>query len=515
MNNKKIDEILLFPLLFSRLNWPSLLVQERAANSIATLLVDKRYTSIMTDLLLDWIKSQKLESIVVKAILILLRAQILDPSFQGPSMTELLQVFYKPSLLSWLLFSAYDTHNNIPLDASVDHSGKAPENFIPDPFFEKYITRFIPPIYDWWADKIEKKEKFQFHRQWAFEWNTIVNLMGITPTIHPLDNFWGINQLDSHYLAIDTEMGEVYRSAYLRTLAYAFQNGQLSGENALFFAVQTCPIDLELWKLLPQKRPLWWPQEVVIVHQTESAIGKIWNQVENLWIKNQPSEGDDGEEWIIGEATGFIQHDKSIYELEIYGAFQRCDGPKKPELEEIISFISGAENRNGRSNLISIDFQSPLFFKGEIEFRPKDMLIERFDDWTILPACGYARPTTVPRWQSWRMYRKIWLPVFGSENQYFSFSVEKNSVEIRNQNQIISKWNDWTDGINEKVIDGVPIRTGQYCMLSKSNVREFCQDTNSSFCWLCKLNVYSKDKSYNYKSMNDYRAFGTSLIIKV
>ena len=134
---------------------------------------------------------------------------------------------------------------------------------------------------------------------------------------------------------------------------------------------------------------------------------------------------------------------------------------------------------------------------------------------TLLPVSGRAHTITTPRWQAWRMYRNIWLPAPCLGDPQVSFSAEKNSLIIRDHNRIIGKWNDWTDGLSEKYFDKVPPRTGQYLLMSKDIIEEFAHRTNSTFCWLCRLNIYYKENSYgDYKLMTDHRSFGQSKLIK-
>jgi hypothetical protein len=107
------------------------------------------------------------------------------------------------------------------------------------------------------------------------------------------------------------------------------------------------------------------------------------------------------------------------------------------------------------------------------------------------------------------MYRQLWLPAPCLGNQRLTFSVESESLVIKDTNRIIGKWNDWTDGLSEMVIHDVPIRSGQYLLLSKEKIREFSQLTNSNFCWFCRLNVYYKESSYgDYKLLKNYQTFG-------
>lgn len=515
MSSKTIDQSLLHPILFSRLTWPSLLVQERAANSIGSLILDKENGSGFKELLMKWMASQLLESVAAKAILVLLRSKILNPTIKTFSISELLTIYPKRSLLSWLLFSAYDSSYDEPIGNSLIHSGSVPDNYLGDPFFNKFITGFLPPIYDYWAKHIEKEEGFSFHKQWEYEWITFINQLGITPSVIPMDHFWGAKTNGLRYSAIDTEMSEVYRSAFLRALAYTLEHGFISEDNALFLAAEICPIDLELWRISPEIRPDWWPKESMVQRQTDSAIGTIWDQVEKLWSA-QPEflSTSDGEKWVLSEATGFIQQDESVYDLEIYGAFQKCHGPEAPDLEEIINWFKGERNIKGYNKVLT-KCPSLLYFAGLIEPENINELVRKFDDWTLLPVSGRAHTITTPRWQAWRMFRNIWLPSPCMGVPQVSFSAEKNSLIIRDHNRIIGKWNDWTDGLSEKYFSNVPPRTGQYLLMPKNIIEEFSHRTNSTFCWLCRLNIYYKENSYDdYKLMTDHRSFGQSKLIK-
>ena len=85
-----------------------------------------------------------------------------------------------------------------------------------------------------------------------------------------------------------------------------------------------------------------------------SAIGAIWDQVENMWsAQSEFLSTSDGDNWLLSEATGFIQQGETVYDLEIYGAFQKCHGPVVPDLEEIISYFKGEVNRDGYNEVLT------------------------------------------------------------------------------------------------------------------------------------------------------------------
>ena len=90
-------------LLFTQFTWPLSLVRERACSALAELIVDPASRPWALAHLLSWLKEQELESLEANGILILLRAQSLNPNLPPPEPSTLSKHISHPSLLSWLL----------------------------------------------------------------------------------------------------------------------------------------------------------------------------------------------------------------------------------------------------------------------------------------------------------------------------------------------------------------------------------------------------------------------------
>jgi len=251
------DERLL-ALLFAQLTWPSLLVRERACVSIARLLADPENAGPISNYLLRWLGAQELESVAALGLLALLRAQI-EGVEQPVPVDAVAAAVTRPSIQSFLLLGEY-APGRVTFDASASHSGTAPASFEAEPFFEGHVRNFLPPIYDIWASKIEKQARIPFRRQWAYEWGLAKSSIGVELSVKPLEFWLSGSSYKDRYQGADMPLSEVYRSAYLRSLGWAVHAGALSRDDAVFFAAQACPIDLELWRLEPGRRPPWWPQ---------------------------------------------------------------------------------------------------------------------------------------------------------------------------------------------------------------------------------------------------------------
>src|SRR5690242_17379848 len=106
-------------------------------------------------------------------------------------------------------------------------------------------------------------------------------------------------------------MTEAYRSAFLRTLAWASGDRGVHLGEVLFLAARACPIDFELWPLRPSRRPGWWPYSGKTNASIDVGPGEIWQQIALLWerqYKSQPLEpnGAIGADSILASANGFI-----------------------------------------------------------------------------------------------------------------------------------------------------------------------------------------------------------------
>lgn len=491
-------------LLFRRLTWPSGLVRERACAAIAAQLVQQDPGGPTRAYLLRWIAEQNLESVAALGLLVLTRARIEDGEYPLPPAGELSSLVSKPSILSWMLVKELLPESGEELRESLRHSETAPPDFAPDPAFQKYIHAYVPPIYEMWASTIEKRERIPFVRQWAYEWTSLLVETGLDVTETPL-NFWlRTDPGKERYAAADMAVSEVYRSAYLRALAWAHSNEALSRNNALNFAAQTCPVDLELWKLPLRTVPDWWVRATEPEGKIDTVPAQIWEQVERLWEQQQSGE----KEWVVAQASGLVHQGATIYNLEIYGLFQRFFSPEPPDLGEITEWC--------RSEVeFSCGYRSYLRFKGQAAQTSVNDFAEVFGGWSVVPSAGKGESVSPMRWQYWRMYRSLWLPAPYLGYPSIAFEVEEGSLRFSDEEEIIGRWHDWTDGLGEKMSEEIPPATGQYLQIRRERLERFAQATNSVFCWVCRLTGWHREHRYeSHKAFADYREFGATRILR-
>lgn len=496
--------------LATRLNWPSLLVRERACTALAQLLVEPIYGEVTRVFLAGWIREQLLESTACDGLLVLVRAQMEQPDVVSSLIAEVAGSFSQHSLLSWLLFREMLANDVVLSLTTLRHADDSPLDWQPSPFFEHHVQSFLPPIYMHWADLLEQPTHHRFISQWSYEWQLLVDQMGITPSTTPLD-FWVGRRTDrERYMGADLHLSDVYRSAYLRALAWAFNRRFIRESDALSFAAQTCPVDLELWQVRPHESPQWWPRVSAVDSPIDTSAAAIWQQVTELWEAQQTTDAQwPSNDYVLGYASGSITSGEIVYDLDICGVFQRRQGSDVPLLQEIVDWYMG-------SNTIGMDVVSPLRCRGDIPSGPVSRFAESFGGWRVVPAAVILREPTTPRWQMWRMKRRIWSPAPCMLPRSTIVYAENNHLVYSLQESPVGYWSDWTEDLREKRPDELPFLTGQQLLIARSTINAFARASTSNFCWICRLRGFYRERDYEpYRHVDDIRVFGVTSVIRV
>lgn len=495
-------------LLLQRLNWASVLAKERACSSIAELLTNDQYAELVYRRLLKWLSKQSLESVSIYGLLTFLRATEKGARLDISSSEEIWRAIKCPSILAWSLFKELFPDSSIPFDEALNYTLEIPQEYKTKDFFERYIRNYIPPIYAVRAAKLEQQHGFPFLWSWAYEWDLLVEKTQTKLSHNPLDFWLGHRAESEDYAYADSQISELYKSAYLRTLAKMVATKHIAASSALYLAIRDCPVDLDLWTLEPNKKPEWWPRlEREQIAEIDLTMGSIWQQVEQLWVERGLNKSDK----LLIRASGSLFNEETNYNLEIMGLLQKVHGPEKPNLEDVTQWCKYDE-----TNISNINPRSPFRFSGVLNPTFPNESIQEFNDWSFFSLAQSCNPYVVARWQAWRSWRNIWLPNSGLLENELSIQVQKNAVVIYVEEHPIGEWQDWTDGVTERQNRDIPPHNGEYLTLDSQIVADFMEATSSSFCWLCALTrYYRKDKVFgSYEKYTDYRLFGGSAVIR-
>lgn len=499
-------------MLLDRLLWPSCLVKERACRELASLLTREPPAAGFEDALVSWIVRQPLESTCAYGILVFVKARLDGARFDTGRIEKLAKEVSSPSYLSALFFQELGVHVD---EGAAQHSAEFPATFSPPEFFMRHVESFLPPAFHDWAQMIEDTERIPFIRQWSFEWENLMSREGLEARTDAAE-YWGRPSSDKRFAPADSRISEVYRSAFLRALAWASRFRKVDSRTALFFAAKTCPVDLALWQIPVGQAPTWWPFVQATSGQMDTTPAEVWSRIEQLWQKQtacqQWNGGDVGNQQVLLAAGGLVSPAPHSSELKILGGFQRCLGSRPPELAEVYEAVRKAPHKDAL--LIRSQWHSLLRCTGKLSSAPNGAFTVRVADWDMLPATVSLRSPTVPRWQAWRMHYALRAPMpFLTDN---ALAIEANpvAVQFRSKSGGESKWRDWHRGVQEEYARNQPEPAGYYLTAPRAWIESLERQLVAKFVWICELNSFcTKRLSDEAETVSDYRSFGTSLIV--
>lgn len=239
--------------LFQRLKWPVPMSRWRTAKEIRNLIHDPLTRSSTTDALLDYLGRCKTESEVCELLAIV----FLTSSAARPSRMAVVSHIQCPSILAdMILERTYGPGSGIG-GWHLANSGRVPEDFIVDSYFETHKTSHVPPIFLNDLDRLERYSGRPFVLRWAYEWKTLRDKLATSYTGYPyyfgssLDVRSGIK---GQYWQ---RMRDVYLSAYLRTLAHAVSEWRMPQRIAEESSVNIVHGVAGLFDVEPSVRPEW------------------------------------------------------------------------------------------------------------------------------------------------------------------------------------------------------------------------------------------------------------------
>lgn len=486
-------------MLLSRLTWPSVLVRERAAAALASLIGQGGPTSEHArNALLEWLGQQSLESTAALGILVFCHLTDEHPE-QLPEPRELDSRLSRPSLLSYELVRYLYKEAAVKPDWSACHSGPMSPSFAVPEFFEKYRNNFVPPMYGHQMEEVQTRTALPMVERWAFEWARLVSAGGYRPSERVFDS--GMTAHSRQKMIVDFPISEVYRSAYLRSLAWGVTSGRLPEDSALYLGLQACPIDLGLWRVRPGVKPAWWPMPTPSPGPIDTIPAKVWAALSSLWDERYRAFSGNA----LLAASGRVLHGAVLYDLSIRAMFQVARGPVPGEPSEIMSACDGDQG--------SFSSSGPQFGGTLDPVDPIDISLDSHD-WSLLPASVYVRPRVFPRWQYWRGYTGVQLPAPFLATGSLSFRCERGAVSVFDGASEIGSWRDWTDGVTEEFSDGVPHPHGWTLEASWELVDKFARKSRSTLAWVCELKGLHRDNEYKpFQEFAVYKTYGTTGLV--
>jgi hypothetical protein len=224
--------------------------------------------------LTQWIESQTLESKVVLGLLPIIKA-LADEDVRKIDFQEIISSIQISSPVISELISDIEraTGNTYRFQASCVIALEVPDEYEPSKFFQKYITGFLAPHYLNQAQKCEKAGCKDFVKRWSHTADIIRESLGVPEQLGRVTDFLG-GRMDPMLSGMSSQLSEVYRSAFLRTINAFYSEDRLDDTNYKMLAYATMPVELSYWEILPSTMPTWWPR-IKASPSRESSSGDL------------------------------------------------------------------------------------------------------------------------------------------------------------------------------------------------------------------------------------------------
>jgi hypothetical protein len=233
-----------------------------------------------------------------------------------------------------------------------------------------------------------------------------------------------------------------------------------------------------------------------------TAPPAIITAVEELWVRQNR------EDWILGMASGRVAEGGAVYDLDIFGVFQKCQGSEFPEADDFF------EAEPWWRDTIHLDPISPCM-GGRAETISLARATVRLADWEILPCVLHGHSYVAARWQWWRMIRGLWLPLPNLAGPG-GYDVEcgEDGITVTANGQPLGQWRDWTAGVTETQSANLTPRTGETLILRRSAVDDFANTHGYTFCWACRVVGFQREHSFGkYDQFSICRVIGANNIV--
>lgn len=456
-------------ILLDRLNWPIRFARWQAARQFASLLSSTgRETAVQV--LLDWLQSRRFETEVVGGLTVLMCA---DFGFLPPA-KDVRAAIRKPSILAELLFQRL---YGAPLGGYLQgHSGPAPGGFPPKKYFEEHIGRVIPPILAADFQRLESETGFPFHAQWAFEWRTLMDNTGSPYSSYPYHFMHKVNSREGVGIQVSQGQCNVFRSAFLRTLAYAVEQRIIPLGTAVLTSARCLPLSAGVLSINPMARPAWLrdiPEECC---RAEAPLEELARQL--VGARDGVAVRPVSMRIPIGVASA------EFGELRIEGFYATND------------FIPNSDFADDHTQPLRWPIYDLLSIEGELpRSHIEDFRIHGIAG-SCLPVCLDVFPTDFGFWQNDYMHLGLAFPAPYSFDSPLSVDFAKGWGNFSANGAAVGTWKTWNDNWSPVYpLDG-HTRCGAVTEVGALSLETTATELGMGLAWQVTLRLWEKSSDY-------------------
>ena len=137
------------------------------------------------------------------------------------------------------------SNKSVPEHKNIGRIGDYNQSSADLTFFNKHKMSYLPPIYCDRARTIESQYGVNFTKAWGCETKSLLDELSVEETVGDIPDYTGGRRMFQHSLpGASSKIGEIYRTAFLRTLAWYYLEDRIPESVFTELSLYTCPVDL-------------------------------------------------------------------------------------------------------------------------------------------------------------------------------------------------------------------------------------------------------------------------------
>jgi hypothetical protein len=460
--------------ILERLNWPVRFTRLQAAREYAKLLADPSFGTTALQAYLAWLKERRTENETCSGLAVLFATD----KNHLPSVAVLTQNIAHPSTLAdFMLKEVYGPLASID-DWTSQHSGEVPPSFEPSAYFLRDQRAQIPSSLGDELTRLEEASGLPFIRQWAFEWERTK-----TATDAPLSGF------PYHFLEaslersgvsaqIDQRQGDIYRSAYLRTLHFGVDFWRMPLDVAYAAACKCLPLNRGLVDIERVDRPHWLGEIPDACAVDGASLEPVIRQILRAAAASSALVP-------VHLKTPLSLNISEFSSLTVSCALLSDDYTPLPDTD--IADLGGAVWELPIGSLFS---GQPRQLEAEDRFRPATQ-------GKCLPLCVEVFPFPFGYWLGDLFQLGLSLPASYAFAQPISYRCAEGIILTEANRQPVGRWTTWNDHWTNLYPKGGNTRCGSVSEMRPVDIAAAADRFGLKVGWIADVKIWRREKSYD------------------
>lgn len=349
--------------------------------------------------------------------------------------------------------------------------------------------RTCPPILDLLFKQLEEEHGFALRRQWAFEWRRIVDSTGTPLSTYPYFFSEWPTYRDS---GVEGQFGQrqcdAYRSAFLRTLAFAVSTWKMPPRFAADLALFSLPVNREFVKLRPVRRPKWLSNSPERCCEPDALTE---NLVRDLLLRANPRSG-------MRPVCIKIPVSSNVCKFgDLWIAAVLASSDYVSNEHDASPFSQGFDWALGDG----ISFCGPLPKGDFTEF------VSPGRRGTAIPCCLNAWPMHPGFWHGDYYQLGVSVPATYLFPGDLRIACTERRIEIFHQQTLSATVSIWHDDWSPLYPNNGTTRCGLVTEMRKADIARAEQELALKLCWRARLRLWHREKDYSPFALTERHVF--------